>query len=140
RKNLTGARGSVSPRSCAPRVLHRRMTGRCTTAARAGGRRRAAVCAAFHETNRRTWRRAGGGRGLRARFVRWQAALDRDDAIAAASLGGLEIDLVADRVPHQRARHRRLERDDVLAVMVLTLAEDPVGRHVLLALEHHLGA
>src|SRR6266705_247823 len=85
-------------------------------------------------------------RSLAARFLRGlgllrrQLALDGDDAKAAALIAFGELDLVADRAPHERAPDRRLERHDVPAVVVLAVAEDPPGLDVAVALQHDLGA
>ena len=55
-------------------------------------------------------------------------------------LSAIERDFVADDLAAERAADGRLKRDDVRAMMVLVLAQDPVRRGPFVALERDLGA
>src|SRR5207245_3772781 len=54
-----------------------------------------------------------------------QLALDRDDAPPRLIVALAQHDFVADRVIHERATDRRLERDHLGAEMLLAFAENP---------------
>src|SRR5262245_18822329 len=73
-------------------------------------------------------------RGLR------EPAFDGHHAERLARVAFADLDTVADRVTDECAADRRLERDHVRSVMVLLVAENPVGDHLVGRLEHHFGA